>query len=115
MKPDEIGLTAITVASMFLAGAGMYYGNTDAAAFETPNEIASVAPLTLSLSERDLILSLLEPSTDPNYQLQEISRHYSAAWIVPTLEVFHFVRQAPSLPQSFLVWLARDLSEHSFN
>lgn len=92
MKPDQIGLTAITVASMFLAGTGMYYGNTDAAAFETPNENASVAPLTLSLSERDLILSLLEPTTDPNYQLQEISRHYSAAWIVPTLEVFHFVR-----------------------
>lgn len=96
MKSDQIGLTLITMLSMILAAGGVYAGLAQAQAtqnsaaqtkFETPGQ-----SLSLTTADRVLILSLLEANSDPDFQIQEISRRYDAAWIAPTLETFHFVR-----------------------
>ncbi len=96
MKSEQFGLTAITILSMILAAGGIYVGQNQAMASDVPQKLnepfAPKAALSLSPSDRDFILSLLEPSSDPNYQIQEISRRYNQAWIAPTLEIFYFVR-----------------------
>jgi len=95
MKKDDIGLTLITLMSMTMAAGGVYVGHaqaqTDKSYVSQSSFVQPSGPLSLTPADRDIILSLLEPSFDTNYQIQEISQRFDEAWVAPTLEVFYFV------------------------
>ncbi len=91
-KTERNGMTVITLASMVMAATGIYLGESQAQPAElTPATIVSDAPLALSQIDRDLLLSLLHPAHPAEVQIEEISKRFNRAWIVPSIEVFHFV------------------------
>ena len=93
---EKYGLTAITIFSMLMAGAGVYAGHSQARAdnlpVDNPPVVLQSMPVALTASDRSFMISLLEPTTDPNFQIQEISRRFNPAWIAPTLEIFYVIR-----------------------
>ncbi len=94
-KTERDGMTVITLASIIMAAMGIYLGETHAQSADvSPAPSIAEAPLALSQIDRDLIISLLQPSQPDEVQIEEISKRFNRAWIVPSIEVFHFVSHA---------------------
>ncbi len=94
-KTERNGMTVITLASIIMAAMGIYLGETHAQSADiSPSPSIAEAPLVLSQIDRDLIISLLQPSQPAEVQIEEISKRFNRAWIVPSIEVFHFVSHA---------------------
>jgi len=91
---ESIGLTAITVMSMAIAGFGIHLGHSDASAAEATTQSEVQVQPSLLAEDTKLILSLLDSDQDYDAQIQDISERFDRAWIAPTLESFHFVRNS---------------------
>ncbi len=91
-RSEKRGLTAITLISILMAATGIYIGQNQATAADIKPAMQVQSELSLPQSDRDLILSLLQPAHHPDAQISEISKRFNRAWIVPTIETFYFVR-----------------------